>query len=91
MSLRGVLNAIDLLLGMSFVDLSRMKGVVSKIGQKYFLFWADLAKFTKNAQTTVEFYLRRLIVLFIRSEISVQRQYIKIWTVYKFIDLQVCK
>ena len=47
MSLRDVLNTIDLLLGMFFVDLSRMKGVVSKIGQKYFLFCADLAKFTK--------------------------------------------
>ena len=34
MSLRDVLNAIDLLLGMPFVDISRTKWIVSKIGQK---------------------------------------------------------
>ena len=58
MSLRDVLNAMNLLLGMPFVDLSRMKWTVSKIGQKYFLFLADLAKFTKNARNTVECYPR---------------------------------
>ena len=36
--LSDILNAIDFLLGMSSVDLCRMKGVVLKIGQKYFLF-----------------------------------------------------
>ena len=49
MSLRDTSNAIYLLLGVSFIDLSRMKWIVRKIGQKYFLFWRfyDLAKFTK--------------------------------------------
>ena len=49
MSLRDVLNAMNLLFRMSFVALSRMKRTVSKTGQKYFLFLADLPKFTKNA------------------------------------------
>ena len=37
MSLRD--NDINLLSGMSFVDLSKMKLIVQKIGQKYFSFW----------------------------------------------------
>ena len=37
MSLRD--NGIDLLSGMSFVDLSKMKLIVQKIWQKYFSFW----------------------------------------------------
>ena len=41
------LNAIDVLLGIFFVYLNWMKWIVSKIGQKYFLFLADQAKFTK--------------------------------------------
>ena len=44
MTLRDVLNAIDLLLRMSFVDLSRMKLIVPKIGQKYFLFFGGSSK-----------------------------------------------
>ena len=32
-------NDIDLLSGMSFVDQSKMKLIVQKIGQKYFSFW----------------------------------------------------
>ena len=58
MSVRDVLNAIKLLFGMSSVDLSRVKWFVLKIGQIFFLFWADLAKFTKNARNTVECYLK---------------------------------
>ena len=58
MSVRDVLNAIKLLFGMSSVDLSRIKWFVLKIGQIFFLFLADLAKFTKNARNTVECYLK---------------------------------
>ena len=43
-------NAIKLLFGMSFVDLSRDKVVCSKDWAEFFLFLADLAKFTKNAR-----------------------------------------
>ena len=46
---RVVLNAIDLLFGMPFIDLSRMEWMVAKIRRKNILFLADLAKFTKNA------------------------------------------
>ena len=58
MSVRDVLNAIKLLFGMSSVDLSRIKWFVLKIGQIFFLFLADLAKFTTNARNTVECYLK---------------------------------
>ena len=58
MSVRDVLNAIKLLFGMSSVDLSRIKWFVLKIGQIFFLFLADLAKFTKYARNTVECYLK---------------------------------
>ena len=58
MSVRDVLNAIKLLFGMSSVDLSRVKWFVLKIGQIFFLFLVDLAKFTKNARNTVECYLK---------------------------------
>ena len=58
MSVRDVLNAIKLLFGMSSVDLSRVKWFVLRLWQIFFLFWADLAKFTKNARNTVECYLK---------------------------------
>ena len=38
MSVRDVLNAINLLFGMSFVDLSRIKWFVLKIGQNFSCF-----------------------------------------------------
>ena len=55
---RVVLNAIELLLGIYFIDLSRMEWMGAKIRQKYACFLADLAKFTKNALKTVECYLK---------------------------------
>ena len=41
------LNDIDVLLGIFFVYLNWMKWKILNIGQKYYLFLADLAKFTK--------------------------------------------